>query len=176
MIPSANSCSICCSLCGCGVLAHMSMSSAKRRWLRYSPSISSSLWFPKSVVGICFRVSVAVNSLDDMVSSCRTPLLMLILNCCFLCVCGLSSSCWCRLPSRVRCTHLLFPVLEARSSLLEFALSGRITHSQRMRCRVGYYILCTSFETYTFSLCNCETLATSIEIQLRFIEGFVNAK
>ena len=32
------------------------------------------------------------------------------LSCSFLCVGGLPSSCWCRFPSGVRCTHLLFPV------------------------------------------------------------------
>ena len=32
---SANSCSICCR--SCGIVAHVSMSSAKRIWLRYSP-------------------------------------------------------------------------------------------------------------------------------------------
>ncbi len=31
-------------------------------------------------------------------------------SCSFVCVGGLSSSCWCRFPSGVRCTHLLFPV------------------------------------------------------------------
>ena len=38
------------------------------------------------------------------------------------------------------------PVLEARSIsiLLEISLSGRLSRSRRMRCRVGYYILCTS--------------------------------
>ena len=40
-LSSASFCSICCS--SCGVLAHISMSSAKRRWLRYSPSIFKAL-------------------------------------------------------------------------------------------------------------------------------------
>ena len=39
---------------------------------------------------------------------------------------------------------ILFPVLEARSILLEFALSLRLSRSRRMRYRVGYYFLCTS--------------------------------
>ena len=39
-LSSANLCSMSCMCCSsCGVLACMSMSSAKRRWLRYSPSI-----------------------------------------------------------------------------------------------------------------------------------------
>ena len=54
-----------------------------------------------------------------------------------------SSSYWCRFPSGVRCPHLLSPVLEARSVLLEFALS-RWFSRRRMRCRVEYYILCIS--------------------------------
>ena len=39
---------------------------------------------------------------------------------------------------------LLSPVFEARSVLLEFAMSRKCSRSRRMRCRVGYYILCTS--------------------------------
>ena len=104
----------------------------------------------------------ALNILGDNVSPCRTPLLMLILL--FLCVGGLSSSCWYRFPSRVRCTHLLSPVLEARSVLPEFAL-------RRMRCRVEYYILCTSPSvglrrgcSLSLSICFC--------IQLTLVDGF----
>ena len=41
-------------------------------------------------------------------------------------------------------THVLSLVLEARSVLIEFAFSRRLSRSRRMRCRVGYYILCTS--------------------------------
>ena len=59
-------------------------------------------------------------------------------DCCFLCVGGLSSSCWCRFPSRVRCTHLLSPVPEAKSVLFEFALSRRLSRSRRTRCKVGW--------------------------------------
>ena len=72
------------------------------------------------------------NSLGDMISHCLTPLLMLIL---------LLSR---RFPLRVLCTHLLSPVLEARSVLLEFVLSRMLSRSRRMRCKMGYYILCTS--------------------------------
>ena len=74
-LSSANSCSICCS--SCGVLAHMSMSSVKRRWLRYSPSIFKPLVSQVSRQNMLS--SAAVNNLGDMVSPCRTPLLMLIL-------------------------------------------------------------------------------------------------
>ena len=74
-LSSANSCCSCCS--SCGVLAHMSMSSAKRRWLRYSPSIFKPLVSQVSRRNMVS--SAAVNSLDDMVSLCRTRLLMLIL-------------------------------------------------------------------------------------------------
>ena len=93
-----------------GVLAHISKSSAKRIWLRYS-SLSSSLWFPKSVVGICFRVLLwtvwAIWYLPVVHLSWRW-------TCCFLCVGRLSSSFWCRFPSAVRCTHLLSPVIVFR--------------------------------------------------------------
>ena len=40
--------------------------------------------------------------------------------------------------------HVLSPVLEAMSALLEFALSRRLSRSRRKRCRLGYYSLCTS--------------------------------
>ena len=72
----------------------------------------------------------------------RTPLLMLILL--LVCVAGLSTSCWCTFPSGVRRTHLQSAVLEARSVLLEIVLSRKLSRSGRMRCRVGYYIICTS--------------------------------
>ena len=97
-----------------GVFKHISIS-WKQRWLRYSPFI------------LClFQVlsNVAVNSVGNMVSPCHTPLLML--SYCFLCVGGLSLSYWCRYPSGVRWTYLLSPVLEARSVLLEFALSQKL--------------------------------------------------
>ena len=74
-LSSANSCSICCS--SCGVLAHMSMSSAKRRWLRYSPSTFKPLVSKDSRRNMLS--SAAVHNLGDMISPCRTPLLILIL-------------------------------------------------------------------------------------------------
>ena len=55
-----------------------------------------------------------------------------------------SSSCLCRFLSGVRCTHLMYPVLETRSVLLEFALGRKLSRSRRMRRRLGYYIFCTS--------------------------------
>ena len=87
--------------------------------------------------------TVAVNSLGDMVSPCCT--LLLCWSYCFLCVGGPSLSYWCiGCPLGVHCTHLLSPVLEARSVLVELALSQRLSCSWQMRCKVGYYILCTS--------------------------------
>ena len=109
------------------------MSSEKRKLLRYSPSIFKPLVSQASRRNMLSRASV--NNLKDMV----TPLLMLIL---LLSLCR-SSSCWYKIPSGVRCTDLLSPVLEARSVLLEFALSRKLSRSRRMRCRVGYYIICT---------------------------------
>ncbi|KAK2169682.1 hypothetical protein NP493_1180g00000 [Ridgeia piscesae] len=47
----------------------------------------------------------------------------------FFSVGRLSSSCLCRFPAGVRCTHLSSPTLEARSALLEFALSRRLSRS-----------------------------------------------
>ena len=55
----------------------MSMSSANRRLLRYSPSIFKPLVSEVSYWNMLS--SAAVNSLGDMVSACRTPLLMVIL-------------------------------------------------------------------------------------------------
>ena len=53
------------------------MSSAKRRQLRYSPSIFKPLVFQVSRRNMLY--SAAVDSLGDMVCPCRTPLLVLIL-------------------------------------------------------------------------------------------------
>ena len=39
-----------------------------------------------------------------------------------------------------RCTHLLSPVLEARSVLLEFALNQTLSRNQRMRCMVFCFL------------------------------------
>jgi len=72
---SANSCSICRS--SCGVLAHMSMSSAKWRWLRYSRFIFTPLVSQVSHQNMF--LSAAINNLGNMVSPCHTPLLLLIL-------------------------------------------------------------------------------------------------
>ena len=57
-------------------------------------------------------------------------------SCSILRVGILSSCCWCRFPSGVQCTHILFPVLEARSALLEFSLIRKLSHSLRTRCNV----------------------------------------
>ena len=138
-LSSANFCSICC--CSCGVLAHV------------VGRLSSYLWFLKSVAGICFRVlpwtAWAVWYLPVV-------LLSWCWYCCFLSVGGLSQSCWYRFPSGVRCTHLLPPVLEARSVLLEFALIRRLSHIRRMRCRVGYY------ESSLFSFRRMSSLTISL--------------
>ena len=83
----------------------------------------------------------AVNIVVDMVPSCRTPLLRLTL---LLSLC----SCWCRFHSGVRCTHLLSPVLEARSVLLERAESRRLSRSRRMQSGILYY-LHFSFSRFT---------------------------
>ena len=133
-LSSVNFCSICCS--SCGVLAHMSLSSAKRRWLRYPPSIFKPLVF--QVIHRNMPSSAAVNSLSDMVSPCRTPLMVFIF---LLSFCRWTVVDLCRFPSRVRCIHLLSLVLEARSVLLEFALSRKLSRSRRKRCRVGNYII-----------------------------------
>ena len=93
-----------------------------------------------SVVGICIRMLPWTARAWYL----HVVHLALCRSCCFLCVGGLSSSCWCKFPSGVRCTHLLSPVLEARSVLLQFTLSRRLSRSRRMRCSVEYYILCTS--------------------------------
>ena len=94
--------------------------SSKQRWLRYTPFILCLFQVSRRNV----LSNVAVNSVGNMVSPFHTPLLML--SYCFLCVGGLSLSYWCRYPSGVRWTHLLPPVLEARSVLLEFALSQKL--------------------------------------------------
>ena len=73
-LSSANSFSICCS--SCGVLAHMSMSSANRRWRRYSQSLFKSL--VSKVSRRNMLPTAAVNKLRDMVYPCRTLLLMLM--------------------------------------------------------------------------------------------------
>jgi len=104
----------------------------------------------------------AVNSLGDMVSPCRTLLLRLILLLCY--VGWLSSSCWCRFPSGVRCTHLLTPVLKARSVLIEFALS-------RMWWRVGNYIPCTSPSIGIWRGCVL-SLSICFWIKLALVAGF----
>ena len=54
------------------VSVHRKISSAKRRWLRYSPSIFRPLFSQFSLLKILS--SVDVNSLGEMVSPCRTPL------------------------------------------------------------------------------------------------------
>ena len=74
-LSSANSCSMCCSYCD--LLVHMSLSSAKRRWLKYTQSI-----FKPLVSQVSRRnmfSSAAVNSLGDMASSYLTTPLVLIL-------------------------------------------------------------------------------------------------
>ena len=100
--------------------------------------LSSSLWFQKSLVGICIRVLPWTAR-----ATWYLPVVLLswCWACCFLCVGGLSSSCLCIFPSGVRCTHLLSPVLEARSVLPEFALSRMFSRSRRMRSRMEYYII-----------------------------------
>ena len=96
---------------------------------------------PKSVVGICFRV---LPWTVWAIWYLRAVHFSWCWSCCFLRVGWLSSSCWCRFPSGVRCTHLLSSILEAMSVLFEFALSGRLSRSRQMLCRVEYYIFCTS--------------------------------
>ena len=107
--------------------------------------------------------SAAVNSLGDMVSPCRTPLLVSIFFA--------SSSCMCRFPWGVGGTHLLSPVLEARSVLLEFALSRMLSRSRRMRCRVGYYIIWISPSVGLRRGCGL-SLSIRFWIQLALVAGF----
>ena len=69
-----------CSICSitCGVPEHKNMSSAKRRLLRYSPSIFTLLFAQFNFLKML--CNVAVNSYGDIVSPCRTPLLTLIFS------------------------------------------------------------------------------------------------
>ena len=76
LLSSHSSCSIISSYCGVSV--HRKISSAKRRRLRYSPSIFRPLFSQFSLLKIFS--SVDVNSLGEMVSPCRTPLLMYIFS------------------------------------------------------------------------------------------------
>ena len=76
LLSSHSSCSIISS--SCGVSVHRKISYAKRRWLRYSPSIFMPLFAQFSLLKILS--SVDVNSLGEMVSPCRTPLLMFIFS------------------------------------------------------------------------------------------------
>ena len=118
---TSNLCSIRCS--SCDVLAHMSMSSAKPRWLRYSPSI-----FKLLVSQVIFRntfSSAVVNSLGDWYL--RVVPLSGGWSCCFICGGGLSSSYWYRFRSGVRYTHHLPPVLEEREQRAAFALSRKFS-------------------------------------------------
>ena len=78
-LSSANSCSICCS--SRGVLSHMSISSAKRRCLRYSPSIFN----VKLLTGFPSQSS-------EYAFECCRKQLSWCCSCCFLCVAELSSS------------------------------------------------------------------------------------
>ena len=130
-----------------------------------------SFWFLQpSVAGICFRM-LPYTRLGDMVSPCRTPPLMLIL---LLSLCRwtvVELICWCIYPSVVRCTHLLSPVLEARSVLLEFALNRRLSRSRRIRCRVGYHIMCSSPSVGLRRGCGL-SLSSRFWIQLALVAGF----
>ena len=77
LLSSDSSCSIiCCSYCG--VPVHRYMSSAKRRLERNSPSIFTLLFSQFNLLNMLSNV--AVNSLGEMVSSCLTPLLILIFS------------------------------------------------------------------------------------------------
>ena len=76
-----------------------------------------------------------------------------------------------RFLSGVRCTHLLSPVLETRSVLLETALSRMLSRSRRMRCRVGYYIFCTSPSVGLRRGCGL-SLSIRFRIQLALVAGF----
>ena len=104
----------------------------------------------------------AVNSLNGMISPCRTPLLILIL---------LLSLCRFRFPSEVRCTHLPSYILEARSVLFEFAQNRRLSHSRWMRFREGYYIICTSPSVGLRRGCGL-SLSIRVLIQLALVAGF----
>ena len=76
LLSSHSSCSIISS--SFGVSVHRKISSAKRRWLRYSPSIFRPLFSQFSLLKILSKVDV--NSLGEMVSPCRTPLLVFIFS------------------------------------------------------------------------------------------------
>ena len=147
----------------------MSMPSAKRRCLRYSPSVFKPLYgFPSQSSEFPFECC------REQLWRYRISLTILFSwcwSCCFLCVGGLSSSSWCRFPSGVRCTHLLSPVLEARWVLLELALSRKLSRSWRMRCRMGYYILCTSPSVGLRRGCGM-SLSIRFWVQLALVAGF----
>ena len=86
------SCNICCS--SCGVSVHRNMSSAKRRWERNYPSIFRSLFSQFTLLNMLSKV--AVNSLDEIVSPCLIPLLILIFSL-SLCRCTVTEPpCVCR--------------------------------------------------------------------------------
>ena len=74
LLSSDSSCSICCS--SCGVSVHRNMSSEKRRLERNSPFIFTPLFSQFNLLNMLSKV--AVNSLDEMVSPCLTPLLILL--------------------------------------------------------------------------------------------------
>ena len=76
LLSSHCSCSIISS--SCGVYVHRKISSAKRRWLRYSPSICRSLFSQFCLLKILS--SVGMNSLGEIVSPFLTSLLMFIFS------------------------------------------------------------------------------------------------
>ena len=53
--------------------------------------------------------------------------LLLMLNVLLFCIGELSSNCWCTFPSGIILTYIISPALDARSVLLEFALSRNLS-------------------------------------------------
>ena len=167
-LSPASSCNICYS--SCGVLAHMSMSSAKRRWLRYSPSILKPLVAQVSRRNMLS--SAAVNSLGDMVSPCRTPFLMLIL---LLSLCRWTD---CHRAVGVYFfhkfdIHIFYPLFLKRGqycSSLHWVESCLICLSRRMRCRVRNCILCICLSVGLRCGCNL-SLSICSWIQLALVSG-----
>ena len=91
------------------------MTSAKRTLVRNPPSIFTPLFAQFNLLNMLSRVDV--NSFCEMVSSCLTPLLILICSL-SLCKCTVTELSVCL--SRFICTHLLFLVLAMMSILLGF--------------------------------------------------------
>ena len=136
----STNCSMCCS--SCGVLAQMSMLSVKRRWQDIR-RLSPCLWFHKSVVGICFRVYKQLGRYDISLSYSSPDVGRVAF---FVYV-------DCHRAVGVDFLHEfdvhMYPVLEAISVLLQFALSRRLSHKM---CLTDWLILILRLIDWLISL------------------------